>query len=181
MMNAKLKRVSLALAITALMAGCSSGVKLEDAPVEDRGATSTVPGGANTGSSNQSGVAPVNLDASARDGAGPVGVARIVYFDYDSYVIKGEFQSLLDAHARFIKASPNRKVMIEGHTDDRGGREYNLALGQKRAEAVRRALGLLGVPDSQMEAVSFGKEKPAVQGNSEDAHAQNRRAELSYR
>jgi len=71
--------------------------------------------------------------------------------------------------------------MIEGHTDDRGGREYNLALGQKRAEAVRRSLGLLGVPDSQMEAVSFGKEKPAAQGSTEDAHAQNRRAELSYR
>ncbi|WP_160012802.1 OmpA family protein, partial [Rhizobium sp. 18055] len=84
-------------------------------------------------------------------------------------------------HARFIKQSQGRKVMIEGHTDDRGGREYNLALGQKRAEAVRRALGLLGVPDSQMEAVSFGKEKPAVQGNSEDAFSQNRRVELSYR
>ncbi|WP_311221089.1 MULTISPECIES: peptidoglycan-associated lipoprotein Pal [unclassified Acidovorax] len=181
MMNSKLKRVSLALAITALMAGCSSGVKLEDAPVEDRGATSTTGSGANSGNTGQSGVAPVNLDASARDGAGPVGVARIVYFDYDSYSIKGEFQSLIDAHARFIKASPNRKVMIEGHTDERGGREYNLALGQKRAEAVRRSLGLLGVPESQMEAVSFGKEKPAAQGNSEDVHAQNRRAELSYR
>lgn len=86
-MNAKLKRVSLALAITALMAGCSSGVKLEDAPVENRGATSTN-GGANAGGAGQSGVAPVNLDASARDAAGPVGVARIIYFDYDSYVIK---------------------------------------------------------------------------------------------
>lgn len=180
MMNAQLKRVSLALAIAALMAGCSSGVKLEDAPVEDRGATSTT-GGANSGSTGQSGVAPVNLDASARDGAGPVGVARIVYFDYDSFAIKGEFQSLIDAHARFIKASPSRKVMIEGHTDERGGREYNLALGQKRAEAVRRSLGLLGVPESQMEAVSFGKEKPAAQGGTEDVHAQNRRAELSYR
>jgi peptidoglycan-associated lipoprotein len=180
MMNAKLKRVSLALAITALMAGCSSGVKLEDAPVENRGATSTN-GGANAGGAGQSGVAPVNLDASARDAAGPVGVARIIYFDYDSYVIKNEFQSVLEAHAKFLKAAPTRKVMIEGHTDERGGREYNLALGQKRAEAVRRALALLGVPDSQMEAVSFGKEKPAAQGNTEDVYAQNRRAELSYR
>ena len=88
---------------------------------------------------------------------------------------------MIEAHSRFIKAAPNRKVMIEGHTDDRGGREYNLALGQKRAEAVRRSLGLLGVPDSQVEAVSFGKEKPAAQGTTEDARAQNRRAELSYR
>ncbi|RYF01698.1 MAG: peptidoglycan-associated lipoprotein Pal [Comamonadaceae bacterium] len=181
MMNSKFKRVSLALTIVALMAGCSSGVKLEDVPVEDKGATSTSNSGANAGGTSQSGVAPVDLSQSGRDAAGPVGVARIVYFDYDSYVIKGEFQSVIEAHARFIKAAPARKVMIEGHTDDRGGREYNLALGQKRAEAVRRSLGLLGVQESQMEAVSFGKEKPAAQGSTEDAHAQNRRAELSYR
>ena len=108
-------------------------------------------------------------------------MARIVYFDYDSYVIKPEFQSVIEAHSHFIKATPSRKVMIEGHTDEHGGREYNLALGQKRAEAVRRSLGLLGVPDSQVEAVSFGKEKPAAQGGTEDVHAKNRRAELSYR
>ena len=80
--------------------------------------------------------------------------------------------------ARIVEA---RKVVSEGHTDERGGREYNLALGQKRAEAVRRSLGLLGVPDGQMEAVSFGKEKLAAQGSGEEVHAQNRRAELSYR
>ena len=178
-----IKRFTLALSVVALMAGCSSGVKLNDVPVEDKNASSTLGtnGGANTGNTGQSGVTGVDLSQSANNGAGPVGVSRIVYFDYDSYVIKSEFQSLIEAHSRFIKAAPGRKVMIEGHTDDRGGREYNLALGQKRAEAVRRSLSLLGVPDSQMEAVSFGKEKPAVQGNSEDAHSQNRRAELSYR
>ena len=106
---------------------------------------------------------------------------RIIYFDYDSYVIKPEFQDVIENHARFIKADKNRKVAVEGHTDDRGGREYNLALGQKRSEAVRRALGLLGVPDSQVEAVSFGKEKPAMQGSDEAALAKNRRAEISYR
>ena len=94
----------------------------------------------------------------------PAGAARVVYFDYDSFVIKPEFQALIEAHARFLKANRSRKVVIEGHTDERGGREYNLALGQKRAEAVRRALGLLGVADSQVEAVSFGEEKPAVHG-----------------
>ena len=179
-----IKRVTLALSIAALMAGCSSGVKLDDVPVEDKSATSTIggaTGGANSGNTAQSGVAGVDLGQSARDGAGPVGVARIVYFDYDSYVIKPDYQSLIDAQSRFIKAGSNRKVMIEGHTDDRGGREYNLALGQKRAEAVRRSLALLGVSDNQMEAVSFGKEKPAMQGGNEDARAQNRRAELSYR
>lgn len=180
----KFKRITLALTVVALVAGCSSGVKLDDVPVEDKNATSTMgagANGANSGSTGQSGVAPVDLGQSGRDGAGPVGVARIVYFDYDSYVIKPEFQSLLETHSRFIKAAPNRKVMIEGHTDERGGREYNLALGQKRAEAVRRSLGLLGVQDSQVEAVSFGKEKPAAQGGTEAVHSQNRRAELSYR
>jgi peptidoglycan-associated lipoprotein len=177
-----MKRFTFALTVVALVAGCSSGVKLNDVPVEDKGATSTLgAGGANSGSSSQSGVAGVDLNQSGRDGAGPVGVARIVYFDYDSFVIKSEYQAVMDAHARFIRANNARKVTIEGHTDERGGREYNLALGQKRAEAVRRSLALLGVPDSQVEAVSFGKEKPAAQGHSEDAHAQNRRAELSYR
>jgi len=181
MKHFQFKRVSIALTIAALIAGCSSGVKLDDVPVEDKGATSTTGGGANSGSTGQSGVAPVDLTQSGRDGAGPVGVARIIYFDFDSYAVKPEFQSVLEGHARFLKASSARKVMLEGHTDERGGREYNLALGQKRAEAVRRSLALLGVPDAQMEAVSFGKEKPAAQGNSESAFAQNRRVELSYR
>lgn len=184
------KRFSLALAAAVLVAGCSSGVDLEGkAPVEDGTATAIptqnlgINGGAGTRSGNAgvSGVAGVNLSQSGADAAGPVGISRLVYFDYDSYAIKPDFQSLIDTHASFIKSNKARTVMIEGHTDERGGREYNLALGQKRAEAVRRALGLLGVPDSQMEAVSFGKEKPAAMGHNEDAHAQNRRAELSYR
>lgn len=178
------KRITVVLAITALVAGCSSGVKLDEVPVEDKAATSTTGGagvGANSGATGQSGVAGVDLGQSARDAADPVGVARVVYFDYDSYVIKPEFQSVIEAHSRFIKAGNNRKLVIEGHTDERGGREYNLALGQKRAEAVRRSLALLGVPDAQVEAVSFGKEKPAALGGTEASHAQNRRAELSYR
>ncbi len=178
-----IKRITLAFTVAALMAGCSSGVKLDDVPVEDKNATPTMGanGGANSGSTGESGVAGVDIGQSARDAAGPEGVARVVYFDYDSYVIKSDYQSLIEANARFVKAGSNRKVMIEGHTDDRGGREYNLALGQKRAEAVRRSMGLLGVPENQMEAVSFGKEKPAAQGSTDDARAQNRRAELSYR
>ena len=129
----------------------------------------------------ESRVAPVAADSAAGTAPGPANVARIVYFDYDSYVIKPEFQSLIEAHARFLKANSGRRVAIEGHTDERGGREYNLALGQRRSEAVRRALGLLGVPDNQVEAVSFGKEKPAAPGSDEAAWAQNRRAEIVYR
>lgn len=176
-----IKRLSMALAVTALIAGCSSGVDLDNVPVEDRAGSTLPTTGANSGNTGESAVAGVDLSQSGRDAAGPVGVARVVHFDYDSYVVRSDYQSLIDSHARFIKANPARKVMLEGHTDDRGGREYNLALGQKRAEAVSRALSLLGVPAAQLEAVSFGKEKPAAFGNNEDAYAQNRRVELSYR
>jgi len=176
-----LKRSILALAIVATIAGCSSGTKLNDVPVETRGpGSATAPGPASAAGASSS-VAPVSIDASAQNAAGPVGVARVIYFDYDSYTVRADFQALIDGNARFLKANPQRRVSIEGHTDDRGGREYNLALGQKRSEAVRRALGLLGVNDSQIEAVSFGKEKPSAQGSSENAWAQNRRAEITYR
>ncbi len=174
-----LKRTIYSLAIVALIAGCSSGTKLNDTPVVDRTAGTAGQTGGSGGSA--SGVAPVTIDPNAQNAAGPVGIARIVYFDYDSYTVKPEFQSLVDGHARFLKANPQRRVSIEGHTDERGGREYNLALGQKRSEAVRRALTLLGVSDAQIEAVSFGKEKPAATGSGESVWAQNRRAEISYR
>jgi peptidoglycan-associated lipoprotein len=106
---------------------------------------------------------------------------RIIYFDFDSFVIRTEARPLIEAHARRLRADAKLRVALEGHTDDRGGREYNLGLGQKRADAVRKALSLLGVADSQMEAVSFGKEKPAVPGNSEAAMQENRRVEINYR
>ncbi len=177
----KLSILSLAICLGA----CSSGVKLNDVPVEDKTGVPVAPGdsgstGAATGANNTRSVAPVNLDASAADVPG-ANATRIIYFDYDSYVIKPEFQSAIEAHARYLKEHRASKVAVEGHTDERGGREYNLALGQKRAEAVRRALNLLGVPDTQVEAVSFGKEKPAAPGSNEDAWAKNRRDEISYR
>ena len=177
------QRLFLALAVAAALAGCASGVKLDDVPVEDRRGAAVTPGagGASPGGVGGSQVAPVQVDPLAGTEAGPANVSRIVYFDYDSYVVKPEFQSIIEAHARFLRANPNRRVAIEGHTDERGGREYNLALGQRRSEAVRRALGLLGVGDAQVEAVSFGKEKPAVPGGDEESWARNRRAEIAYR
>ena len=123
----------------------------------------------------------VEIFANGVAAGGPTGVTKIIYFDYDSFTIKAEFQSVVEAHARYMAANKSRKLAVEGHTDERGGREYNLALGQKRAEAVRRALGLLGVTDAQVEAVSFGKEKPAASGSDEESLAKNRRAELNYR
>jgi len=106
---------------------------------------------------------------------------RIVYFDFDSFVIRTEARPIIEAQGRRLRADAKLRVALEGHTDDRGGREYNLGLGQKRAEAVRKALSLMGVADSQMEAVSFGKEKPAVPGTSEAAMQENRRVEINYR
>jgi peptidoglycan-associated lipoprotein len=177
-----MKHFFLAFCVVALLAGCGSAVKLDSVPVEDKSGTTISQDGnaGQAGSVGKGNVASVDVGKSAQQAALPTG-PRIVYFDFDSFVIKPEFQSVIEAHARYIVADKGRKAAIEGHTDERGGREYNLALGQKRAEAVRRALGLLGVVDSQVEAVSFGKEKPAVQGSDEDAMAKNRRAEISYR
>lgn len=186
-MHKHLTRLVMATAVAAFLAGCASSVKLDEGvPVEDRSATAAGTGaGTGTGGANpnaaQSRVAPVNAIDPASQAAGPVGVARVIYFDYDSYVIKPEFQSLIEGHARYLKAAATRRISIEGHTDERGGREYNLALGQRRAEAVRRSLGLLGVGDNQVEAVSFGEEKPAAQGSDEAAWSKNRRAEITYR
>jgi peptidoglycan-associated lipoprotein len=172
-----MNKLVLLAGIVLLVAGCGSAVKLDSTPVEDRSTgTSTA---SDSSAVAKSAVVPVDAGKSIQ-GAVPA-VSRLVYFDYDSFVIKPEFQSLIETHAGFIKSDKSRKVVVEGHTDERGGREYNLALGQKRAESVRRAMGLLGVSDSQVEAVSFGKEKPAVQGNDESAWAKNRRAEISYR
>lgn len=181
-----LVRLFAAVALAASLAACSS-VKLDDAaPVEDRNAVATQPGGAvGQGGTQGSAVDPravagvqgVQIGADGQ----PVGVGRIVYFDYDSFVVKPEFQSVLETNARILNTNRQRRVQLEGHTDERGGREYNLALGQKRAEAVKRALGLLGVADAQMEAVSFGEEKPAATGGDEAALARNRRVEITYR
>lgn len=176
-----MKKWILILGATALLAACGSSVKLDKAPVEDR--TGAAAGqNANSTADNsmaKSNVPSLDVGKSAADTL-PVS-SRLVYFDYDSFAIKAESQSLVESNARLIKADKNRKVVLEGHTDERGGREYNLALGQKRAEAVRRALVLLGVADSQLEAVSFGKEKPAVAGSDEASFAKNRRVEISYR
>jgi len=187
----QLHRAAVSVSLTLLLAACGSSVKLDDVPVEDRtGTTASAATGADTGkpaagadsgAGARPAVATVNLGTADSTAGGPAATARIVYFDYDSYAIKSEFQTLIEAHARFLKANTARKVVVEGHTDERGGREYNLALGQKRSEAVRKALSLLGVADAQVEAVSFGKEKPADVASNEAAWSKNRRAEITYR
>ena len=175
-----------ALMLSLTLVACGSNVKLNDVPVEDRAGgnigqnvgVNPPPGPAQAAGQ---GVAPVQIRSADTPGVGPAGVARVIYFDYDSFSIRPEFQSAIESHARFLTADKARRIAIEGHTDERGGREYNLALGQKRSEAVRRALALLGVAESQMEAVSLGKEKPAQTGSGEEAFSRNRRAEVNYR
>ena len=176
--------ITSAIVLSSALAACGSNVKLDDVPVENRTGTSVVPSSGDAsgvlGVSSRP-VQPVQIGGADAAVAGPAGAVRVIYFDYDSYIIKPEFQSAIEAHAKYLAANKSRGLSIEGNTDERGGREYNLALGQKRAEAVRRGLGLLGVTDAQVEAVSFGKEKPAAIGNDEASLAKNRRAELNYR
>ena len=179
-----MKRYLMVAALAAVLAGCGSNVKL-DPPIQGSGADATATQGAGAGAAGagagQSTVTQVQAGPAGADAAGPAGVGRVIYFDFDSFTVKPEYQGLLDQHARFLQGNRGRSVAVEGHTDERGSREYNLALGQKRAEAVRRALTLVGATDAQIEAVSFGEEKPAVSGSSEDAYSQNRRVEIRYR
>ena len=114
------------------------------------------------------------------DPSHPLAQQRSVYFDYDQYVVKADAAGMIEMHGKFLASNPAVAIKIEGNTDERGGSEYNLALGQKRAEAVRKALAVYGVKESQMEAVSFGKEKPKATGQDEASYAQNRRADLAY-
>lgn len=176
--------------VTALlaMAGCSSPVKLDEkttaAPVETRAVTPPAAGNASGTASGvgQSNVAMVDLTSKQAPATQAVSdVPRVVYFDFDSYVVRDEFRNVIEGNAKLLSTDRKKRVLIEGHTDERGGSEYNLALGQRRAEAVARSLSLLGVQDGQLEPVSFGKERPVATGSDEAAWAKNRRAELKER
>ena len=190
-------RAALALALTAalaLLAGCEtpSTVPAAKAPVETRSApTSTAAaaqGAASAAAAPQSRVASVDLAGAKAAPVSPGATAavaapreRVVFFDFDSFAIKDEYKGLLDGQAKALAGSRGKRMTIEGHTDERGGREYNLALGQKRAEAVVRSLTLLGAATEQLEAVSFGEERPLAKGSDEAAWSRNRRAELKDR
>jgi peptidoglycan-associated lipoprotein len=174
----------LSLLAAASVAACSS-VKLDEAPVESR--TGTAAGQAGQGgaagsggaASSQTRVAPV--DVTQTNTASSSNLPRVVYFDFDSYIVKDEFRPVIELNAKALSSDRKRQMAVEGHTDERGSSEYNLALGQRRAEAVVKSLTLLGVQQNQLEPVSFGKERPAVQGSDESAWAKNRRAELASR
>ncbi len=166
--------------LLALLSGCGSTPMSNDAAatVEDRNATPTVQ------SPQVTTVTPAEPTGSSymdelTNPSSPLS-KRSVFFDFDSFVLRGEFQPLVEVHARFLLGHPDVRMLIQGNADERGSREYNLALGQKRADAVRRALNLLGVPDSQIESVSLGEEKPRCTDASENCWAENRRADMLY-
>ena len=169
--------LTLASVVLAL-AGCST-TKLEEpakAPVETRPAqaAAATPAAA-VAPVAESRVATVDLAAELTKA---VANQRVVYFDFDSFMVKDEFSGLVDAHAKRLNQIKTQRVSLEGHADQRGSREYNLALGQKRAEAVLQRLTLAGVAPAQAEPVSFGKERPAVEGTGEAVWAKNRRVEV---
>ncbi len=188
-MNKSLSPTTAALiAVLALLGACASPSKVTQTPASALDTRTPAggagaAGGAAAGATPQSSVSTVDLANRANDG-GPLGGApaqRIVYFDFDSFAIKDDYKPVLEGHAKVLSRESARRMVIEGHTDERGGREYNLALGQKRAESVLRSMALLGVPERQLEAVSFGEERPAATGADEAAWAKNRRAELKDR
>lgn len=173
------QRLLWAALCAAALAGCGSNVKLDDknVPVESRTGTGT---DTSSAGASQSQVTPVDLTQNGGSGLF-ASAGKVVYFDFDSYTVRDDARPVIDANAKVLATNKTAKMAVEGHTDERGGREYNLSLGQKRAEAVVRALSLAGATDGQLEATSFGKERPAIAGNDEAAYAKNRRVELVSR
>jgi peptidoglycan-associated lipoprotein len=165
--------LSIPLIALTLLAGCSSQptAEQEGSGVEDRNPSAVTSGTASGGDPY--------TEAMLKDPKSPLS-KRKIYFDYDSYVVKDEYKALLDHHAKFLTKNGKYKMLVQGNADERGSREYNLALGQKRAEAVKKALTLLGVKEAQLESVSLGEEKPACSEQTESCWAQNRRGDMLY-
>jgi peptidoglycan-associated lipoprotein len=181
-----MKRSIVMLAAVGALVGCSSAPKDEQAgaQVEDRGPTVSQPAPSTSTPTQprEATSAPAKSQSVRTDALrDPSSILsrRSVFFDYDSNVVKEEFKPLVSAHAKYLSQN-RRKVTIQGNTDERGSREYNLALGQRRAEAVKQMMTLLGAPSAEIETVSFGEEKPRAQGNTEQAFAENRRADIVY-
>ena len=165
-------------ALVALITACNSTAKVDTsdkAISPNTNASTPSPVSATAKSLVAPVVVPAHLDPNS-----PISKNRSVYFDFDKFQVKDEYKSVVESHGKYVGSQGTLKIKIEGNADERGGREYNLALGQKRAEAVARALKIYGVKDQQVEAVSFGSEKPVASGHDEAAWAKNRRADVSY-
>ncbi|MFP4251116.1 MAG: peptidoglycan-associated lipoprotein Pal [Guyparkeria sp.] len=162
-------------ALAVVLSACSStpGPGAEDGAASGDGTSAD--GARSTGVSGADGMSTAELYEGQ-----PAERERVVYFGFDEYSVGGKYQDMLEANADFLKENGNREVVIEGHTDERGSREYNIALGEKRANAVRDVLLSYGVSSNQIDTVSYGEERPAVDGSGEDAWAKNRRAVIEY-
>ena len=177
-----MRNLFFATLIAVALAGCQT-TPTEDnaAPVEDKSATASQSGAATSGASG-SGVSGSSTSGGANPLRDPSNILskRSVYFDFDSYVVRDEFKPLVEAHAKYLQSNRNARMTIQGNADERGSHEYNLALGQRRADAVKRMMTLIGATDGQVETVSFGKEKPRNPGHDEVAWAENRRDDMVY-
>ena len=182
-------KLVVALSAAAALAACTSTPETF-APVETRtgtGATTVAPdaGTSTSGASGTPGASGTTMPGTSatgnplRDPRNPLS-RREIFYEYDSFTVKDEYKPLLEAHANYLKQNRNARIKVEGNTDERGSREYNLALGQKRSESVKRVLTLLGVSDAQIDTVSFGEEKPRNSASSETAYSENRRCDLAY-
>ena len=168
--------IALLMAGAALLSGCPKKHNVIEPPA----AGTQVPGSSTTAPGEDASTTGRSLDGGAGANATGTLARKVIYFDFDKSEIKPEFADLIAAHARNMAARPNLRMKLEGNTDERGTREYNIGLGERRAQAVRRALMLQGVAESQLTTVSFGAERPAAEGDDETAWAQNRRVELVY-
>jgi peptidoglycan-associated lipoprotein len=169
------------VALAALLGGCASTPTPEKVAVEERTVSTATPGtGAATAGTTGSGVAGTPSQGNPLRDPRNILSKRSVYFDYDSYAVKDEFKPLIEAHAKYLQANRTARTTIQGNCDERGSREYNIALGQRRADTVKRMMQLYGVTDAQVETVSFGKEKPRNQGHDEAAWTENRRDDVVY-
>lgn len=182
-----MKRLILALAASAILAACSSTPtkEQEGAAVEDRSGSAANGGSQQKPPTQSTGPTSKPLDSSSMSGnplKDPSNILskRSIYFELDSNVVKEEFKPVVAAHARYLQQNRGVKMTVQGNADERGSREYNLALGQRRADAVKQAMQLLGAQPDQIESVSFGEEKPKATGHDEASWAENRRADLAY-
>lgn len=169
-------RLLLVLAMASLLTACGSSQTKEDsAAVDDRSSDSTTDGATTFGTGGDS----MNSASALDDPASPLSV-RILYFEYDSSDVLPAYREVLEAHANYLAQNPNVTIALEGHADERGTREYNLALGERRAQSVRGQMMVFGPSASQLRATSYGEERPVSDGHSEEAWSQNRRVEIIY-
>lgn len=177
MLSYKSTLSTLTLASAALLTACSSTpvAQAPEASATPKAVAADTAPKAKPESTVAAVVVPDYLDPK-----NPLSTQRSVYFDFDDFSVKKDYVALIERHGKYLAGNTKVAIRVEGHADERGGSEYNLALGQKRAEAVARALKTFGVKDGQVEPVSFGKEKPKALGHDEAAWAQNRRADLAY-